>query len=689
MLDLEKLNNKQLEAVKHKDGPLLVLAGAGSGKTFTMITRISYLVETQNVKPHEIMAVTFTNKAAKEMKERAEKMIGKQAEYITISTFHSFCARFLRKECIYTSLNNNFSIIDDKDSKNLLKKIIKENADYSSLTEEELKQQEQEDKKAIDSYYSWIGSLKSELLPAKYIRTLATFLLNPLGDSPDLPWYIDKMKVLSILDKIPQMYRLSLADVYEQYEELLYKNNCIDFEGLIYETVYTFIKNPKLLDWYQEKLKYIIVDEYQDTNHSQYILMKLLAEKYKNVAVVGDDAQSIYSFRNADIRNILNFKKDYPDAHEVKLEQNYRSTTNILELANEVISNNKNQIQKNLWSNIVGGHPVKYSVFDTVEEESKEIANTINGLIRTGNYKFSDFTILYRVNAQSRSLEDVFLQNKLPYSVIGGFSFYQRKEIKTLCSYLNVLANDKNDEELLKIINVPKRGIGDTTVEKCVVFARKNNISLLESLKRCNEYLKGTTSNKILEFVNILEDLKNEKDIYGVGCLVEMVYSGSGYQDFLEEELKNKKPDAQDRIENITEFINLAWEYQSENEGTLEDFMEMIYLNQQNFEKEEKENYDKIKLMTIHSSKGLEFPVVFCIGLEESILPYKKALEEGNVEEERRLCYVAITRAQQRLYISRVHVRKLYKDILMNEPSRFLTEMHLEEKKNKALNPWA
>ena len=684
MLDLEKLNSKQLEAVKHKDGPLLVLAGAGSGKTYTMITRIAYLIEEQKVKPFSILAVTFTNKAAKEMRERAEKMIGEDAKYIHISTFHSFCAKFLRKEFEYTNLKNNFSIIDDTDSKKIITKIVMGNNEANDLTKEE----EQELKKSVSSFYSWICSLKSELLPAKYIEPLSTWLLNPLGDMPELPWYIDAGKVTSVIARIPQMYRLTLASVYEEYEKLLYKNNSVDFDGLIYETVYALLKNNDLLNRYQEMLKYIIVDEYQDTNHSQYILTKILGDKYKNVAVVGDDAQSIYSFRNADIRNILSFKKDYPGTKEVKLEQNYRSTSNILELANEVISYNTEQIQKNLWTNIKDGHPVKYSIYDNTREEAENIAKKIWRLIHSHKYKFSDFTILYRLNAQSRHLEDILLKHNLPYSIVGGFSFYQRKEIKVLCSYLNFIVNNYNDEELMKIINVPKRGIGDATIEKCISYAKEHDMSLYQALTECNKYLKGNIVGKIKNFVDTIEDLKEKSELYDIGCLVEFIYTGSGYEDYLQEELKSKKIEAQERIENIQEFINLAWEYQSNEESNIENFLEMIFLNQQTFETEDKKNNDKIKLMTIHSSKGLEFPIVFCVGMEEGILPYKKAIEEGNSEEERRLCYVAITRAKERLYLSRVLAREVYSGVEMNEPSRFLYEMNFEERKNRAANPW-
>lgn len=678
-MDLSKLNNKQLEAVKHINGPMLVIAGAGSGKTYTMIARIAYLIE-HGINPKEILAVTFTNKAAKEMKERAINMVGELANETTISTFHSFCAKFLRNECSNkTRINPSFSILDDKDSK----KIIKQNINLIELE----KATEDTEKMIVESYYSWICGFKSELINPEYILPIIKWLKNPLQSPPELPKYIDFDKAVHQIRKIPEIYWYNLIKMYTIYEEYLTKNNSLDFEGLITETVSMLLNDEYLLGKYQERFKYLIIDEYQDTNHSQYILSALLAAKYKNISVVGDDAQSIYAFRNADIRNILNFEKDYPNALVVKLEQNYRSTSNILDLANTVISFNKKQRKKELWTNLGEGQPVKYNVYQNTMQEAEEIIKRIVTLEHLGTYNYSDFTILYRVNSQSRILEDILIREKVPYDIIGGFSFYQRKEIKLICSYLNVLLNKQNDLELLEIINYPKRGIGESTINKCKQYAIENNISLLESLKDANKFLPKNTANKILNFVDILDNLRIKKDEYDVGAFISCLIMDTGLEEFYSNE---KDPDSINRLENIQEFAEIAWEFQMSG-GTLEEFLENILINQQEFEKKKENGTKKVQLMTIHASKGLEFPVVFLIGVEDNLLPYAKSKEElDGIEEERRLCYVAITRAKERLYISRVIERSYYNEKRYNEPSIFLYEMGLEDKKElkKGYNPF-
>ena len=627
-MDLSRLNDRQLEAVKHINNPMLVIAGAGSGKTYTMIARIAYMIE-QGIDPSSILAVTFTNKAAKEMMERAINMVGDDAQKTTISTFHSFCARFLRAECTSeTRFKPSFSIIDDKDSK----KIIKNNINLISL--EEIKEKDDKEKVIIESYYSWICHFKCELIEPEYITEITKWLKNPLQNPPKLPKYVDFDKAISLVRRVPEIYWVNLVKMYKFYENELLKNNSLDFEGLITETVKMLLEDETLLGKYQERFKYIIIDEYQDTNHSQYILSRLLAAKYRNISVVGDDAQSIYAFRNADIRNILNFETDYPDALVVKLEQNYRSTSNILDLANTVIANNKNQRKKELWTDLGVGHPVKYNVFRNIIEEAEEIVKRIMTLVHLGQYNYSDFTVLYRINSQSRILEDILIREKIPYDIVGGFSFYQRKEIKIICSYLNLLLNPENDLELLEVINYPKRGIGEATINKCISYANENGISLLEALKDSKKYLGANIANKIGSFLDIYEDLKEKKDYYDVGAFVSCLILDSGLEEFFSDD---KDPESANRLENIHEFAEIAWEFQMSG-GTLEEFLENIMINQQEFEKKKDDSTKKVKLMTVHSSKGLEFPVVFLIGVEDNLLPYSKSKEEPDgVEEERRL----------------------------------------------------
>lgn len=669
-MDLSTLNEKQLEAVKHIDHPLLVIAGAGSGKTHTMITRIAYMIES-GVLPENILAVTFTNKAAKEMQERAVKMVGEEASKATISTFHSFCARFLRNECNEnTRFKKSFSIIDDSDSKKIIESVAKDF--LGDISRQDLSRK-------VWMYYSWICKLKSELVEPNHVKDLDSWLAkNCMGEKPKLPPYVDFDRAQSLTRKIALVERKNFIKIYSEYEKELVSNNVVDFESLITETIKMLINNNELLGKYQDKYKYIIIDEYQDTNHSQYILSKLLAAKYQNIAVVGDDAQSIYAFRNADIRNILNFEKNYPNAKVVKLEQNYRSTSNILDKANMVISHNLNQRKKKLWTGLGDGHPVKYSVYQDTKEEAQEIIRKIVTLVHLGQYHYSDFTILCRINAQSRVFEDFFVREKIPYDIIGGFSFYQRKEIKLLCSYINSILNPDNDLEIKEIINNPRRGIGETTINKCVQFAAEKKIKLMESLRRCDEYLSGASQKKISGFVALYDELTAKKDAYDTGVFISCLVEDLGLEEYFSKEGDESK---ENRMENVKEFMEMAWEFQAVG-GTLERFIENIVINQQETASKEKENTDRVKIMTIHASKGLEFPVVFLIGCEDNMLPYSKSKEEPDgEEEERRLCYVAITRAKERLYISRVIERRFYNQQIYNAPSVFLYEMELEDKK--------
>ena len=671
-IDISRLNEQQKEAVKHKDGPLLILAGAGSGKTATIVHRVAYLISEYNIKPYNILAVTFTNKAAQEMKTRVENLIGEQAKDVTISTFHSFCAKMLRREIHRTSLySSQYSIFDDKDSKDLMKEVFKElEIDPKTYSP--------------SSFSAWISKLKNELINYEETELIMEWLLNPTMDAPELSPYVDLQKGVRIIRGIPQMLWGMLYQIYKQYQTKLEKNNALDFDDLLFVSVKLLSEDEQLLGKIQNQYKYVMIDEYQDTNHAQYMLSKLLVAAHKNIAVVGDDYQSIYSFRSADIRNILNFEKDYPEAKVIKLEQNYRSTGNILYMANKVISFNVNQKKKKLWTAKGEGEKVEYRICNDTDEEALFIAHSIMEL--RNKYELSDFAVLYRINAQSRAIEDALIKYGLNYKITGGFSFYERKEIKDISSYLKAIHNPSNDMDLLRVINAPKRGIGKATIEKAVEFANNNNITLWQSLERCNEYLKGGSAKKVFDFISLMNRFKEESQVYRVGEIVEILLEDTGYRKELEDE---NTEESIDRLENLQEFLNIAWSYQmDEEDSSLEGFIERISLVQDDVKDGDK-NENRINLMTIHASKGLEFPVVFVIGMEENILPYYRAMEEDidGIEEERRLTYVAITRAEERLYLTRAISRRIYGRVEYNDPSRFLKELGLEEER-RAVRPW-
>ncbi len=629
---LDKLNDKQREAVEFVNAPLLILAGAGSGKTRVLTYKIAYLLEQQIVKPWEILAITFTNKAAKEMKERVGTLVnGEDASRIWLGTFHSVCVRILRREIELLGYSRDFNIFDELDKDKLLKEIMKN--------------------MNIDDKQYPIGSIKYEISNAKNnMKTPENYAEDVVGD----------------------FRREKIAQVYREYQASLKKNNAVDFDDIIMLVVEIFLKNSDVLSYYQNKFKYILVDEYQDTNKIQFLLISLICSAHGNICVVGDESQSIYGFRGADISNILNFEKEFPSSKIVKLEENYRSTQTILNAANEVIKNNKSKIDKNLWTQNNDGEKIEYKTLGNEYEEVEYIVEKIDEICRRQKMKYSDFAVLFRTNAQSRVLEEVFMRSGTPYRLIGGLKFYSRKEIKDLTSYLKLIQNTNDNIALKRIINEPKRGIGDTAVEKLQQIADEKGLSIFETL--CdNDNLVGLRSaGNIMMFRDMIKELISKKDEIKISELMKLVLINSGYEEMLN---KDGTKEAEIRFDNFLEFIGVATEFEKENaENTLGDFLESIALVS------DVDNLDNdteaVTLMTIHSAKGLEFEVVFLVGMEEDLFPSKRAIDEDEeVEEERRLCYVAITRAKQVLYITNTRKRTLYGSTTYRLPSRFIDEI--------------
>lgn len=634
MLELDKLNPEQLEAVKTTEGPLLVIAGAGSGKTRVLTHRIAYLISEKKISPFNILAITFTNKAAKEMKERVEKLITENGKDIWISTFHASCVRILRRDIEKIGYNKNFVIFDTSDQKTLIKECQKE--------------LEIDDKNFSYQY------LISEISKAK----------NQLITTKD---YLIKNQTNFRLSKV--------AEVYVLYEKKLKENNALDFDDLIMKTIELFLENSEVLMYYQNKFKYILVDEYQDTNTAQFTLINLLAAGYGNLCVVGDDDQSIYGWRGADMRNILDFEKAFPGAKTIKLEQNYRSTDTILNAANEVIKNNENRKNKRLWTQNGEGEKIQFYRADNEKEEAQHIISQIKSMVQKDR-KYSDFGILYRINAQSRIIEDYLMSEALPYKVVGGMKFYDRKEIKDIISYLRVLYNPADNISLKRIINEPKRGIGKAAIENIQKVASENATSCWEILGNI-DVCPGTAraKNGIKEFVSLMEKIKkeiNEENLM-VSQIISKVANETGY--IMELQLE-KTIENQTRIENIAELVAVAEEYEKEAaEPSLSDFLENMALVS-DLDDNEGEEKEHITLMTMHSAKGLEFPVVFIPGMEEGVFPgYRSMGDQSEIEEERRLCYVGITRAREVLYISCARRRTLFGNTSMNKTSRFLEEI--------------
>ena len=632
---LDGLNREQQQAVQHTEGPLLILAGAGSGKTKVLTVRIAYLLA-QGVNPYEILAITFTNKAAKEMKSRVEGLVGDVANRIWLSTFHSFCAKFLRFELDnFLGYNSNFTIYDTSDSQVVIKAALK------ALN--------------LDDKYYPVGAMISAISDAKNKLMFASDYRKQARD----------------------FYQQKVADVYEYYERELRKNNALDFDDLLLVAVKLLQSNAAVLEKYSKRFRYVMIDEYQDTNHAQYLLAYLLSSHWKNIAVVGDADQSIYAWRGADIQNILDFEKDYPNCTSIKLEQNYRSTKIILDAANAVIDNNEGRPEKNLWTDKVEGAKIQHFTAQSEHEEAAFIGDTIVKKHDIHGIPYGDMAILYRTNAQSRVLEEALIKRALPYTMVGGTKFYDRKEIKDVLAYLRVLYNPFDDLSLLRIINVPKRSIGATTVSKLQDYARENGTSLFMTLTQLHlvDTIKGKTKEKLEEFGILIFTLVAEMDDKSVLDILEAILDRTGYLAQLEE---STDPQDQARAENIGELLSVAKDFQDTNPiGTVEDFLEQVALvNDVDFFEQEE---SKVTLMTLHAAKGLEFPIVFLGGLEEGLFPHSRTLmNPEEIEEERRLAYVGITRAEKELYISNATTRTVFGRTSSYLPSRFIDEIPAE-----------
>lgn len=633
----DTLNDMQKSAVFYTEGPLLLLAGAGSGKTRVLTHRIAYLIEEKGVNPWNIMAITFTNKAAGEMRERVDSLVGFGSESIWVSTFHSTCVRILRRYIDRLGYSNSFTIYDSDDQKTLMKDVCKRLQIDTKVYKE----------KAL---LGAISSAKDELVSPQ------AYELNAAGD-------FGKQKI---------------AQAYKEYQKQLRSNNALDFDDLIVKTVELFQNCPDVLDYYQERFKYIMVDEYQDTNTAQFKLVSLFAEKYQNLCVVGDDDQSIYKFRGANIGNILNFEKMFADARTIKLEQNYRSTQNILNAANDVIRNNVGRKEKTLWTDNEEGDLIHFRQFLTAFDEAEYIVGDIAQNIREGNYEYKDCAILYRTNAQSRMFEEKFLMANIPYKIIGGVNFYARKEIKDLLAYLKTVDNAMDDLAVKRIINVPKRGIGATSLGKVLEYADEYDMSFYDALKDAESIATlGRSAVKIKPFVTFIQTLRSKQDYLSVQEILTSIINETGYVKELEAE---DTDEARARIENIDELITKVVSYESDaEEPTLSGFLEEVALVADIDSLEEDSNH--VVLMTLHSAKGLEFPNVYLAGMEDGIFPSYMTITSDDpleIEEERRLCYVGITRAKQRLTLTSAKSRMIRGETQYNKVSRFIREIPRE-----------
>lgn len=637
------LNEAQREAVATLQGPLLIMAGAGSGKTRVLTHRIANLLE-HHVPPYSILAITFTNKAATEMRERVEKMIGPEAKDIWLSTFHSFCAKFLRREIEVTGkYQRNFVIYDSADSLAVVKKVLKElNLDEKQYTPNGLR--------------NVISNAKNQMLDAVAYERQAT-----------------------------DFYSGKVAEVYKRYQAMLQENNALDFDDLLLLAVEILAHNEEIRTKYQRRFRYILVDEYQDTNGAQYELTSLLAGGYRNLCVVGDADQSIYGWRGADISNILNFEKDYPDATTIMLEQNYRSTKSILAAANAVIENNPNRKKKELWTDNAEGEKITTYLASDERDEAKFVLDAISKQHDIYKASYGDMAILYRTNAQSRVLEEAFMRCGLPYTMVGGLKFYDRAEIKDITAYMRVLYNPFDSISLLRILNVPKRGIGNTTIDKLTIYAMENNVSIFELIgsEELLENVPGLTArakNPLKQFALLLFQLMERMDKLAVSDLMDEVIEKTGYIEALKNDKTDKKLANESRIENLREFVGMAKDFEkNEEDPSLENFLSTMALLSDIDDSDLEE--ERVTLMTLHAAKGLEFPVVFMVGMEEGIFPHSRTLmEPSELEEERRTCYVGITRAERKLYMTYAGMRTIYGRTNVNEPSRFLAEIPPELK---------
>jgi DNA helicase-2/ATP-dependent DNA helicase PcrA len=647
----DTLNERQQEAVFQTEGPVLILAGAGSGKTRVLTHRVAYLIEEKGINPWNIMAITFTNKAAGEMRERVDSIVGFGSESIWVSTFHSTCVRILRRFIDKLGFDNNFTIYDTDDQKTIMKEVCKHlNIDTKIYKEKAL--------------LGVISKAKDELVGPIQFR------INVQGD-------YSKEKI---------------AKVYEEYQKRLQHNNALDFDDLIVKTVELFRDNPDVLDYYQERFQYIMVDEYQDTNTAQFQLISILASKYRNLCVVGDDDQSIYKFRGANISNILDFEKVYSDAKVIKLEQNYRSTKNILNAANEVIKNNLGRKIKSLWTDNEEGQKLTYRQFQNAYEEAEFIAGDISQKVRNGEYEYNDCAILYRTNAQSRTFEEKFILANIPYKIVGGINFYARKEIKDLLAYLKTIDNAKDDLSVRRIINVPKRGIGATTLARVQDYALEHEMTFYDACRVADEISTiGKSAVKIRPFVNFIQVLRSKLEYISVTELMEEIIQETGYVKELEAE---NDEEARARIENIDELISKIVTYEeSSDEPSLSGFLEEVALVADIDSLDEESNH--VVLMTLHSAKGLEFPNVYLAGMEDGIFPsYMTIISDDptEIEEERRLCYVGITRARRNLALTCAKQRMIRGETQYNKVSRFIKEipkflvdMEVQEEKIKEM----
>ncbi|EJE7235178.1 TPA: DNA helicase PcrA [Clostridium botulinum] len=640
-MDLKnKLNKEQYEAATTIDGPLLILAGAGSGKTRVLTHRIAHMIENLNIYPSKILAITFTNKAAGEMKERIKALVGDVVEGMWVSTFHSSCVRILRREIDKLGYDKNFTIYDTYDQKTLVKQCMEElNINDKEITDREI--------------INTISNQKDNLISPKEFKKFSNGNYRK--------------------DKI--------ADAYILYQKKLKTNNALDFDDLIYKTVELFKTNKEALEFYQRKFKYIMVDEYQDTNKSQYELVKLLASVHRNICVVGDDDQCIYEWRGADISNILNFEKDYKEAKVIKLEQNYRSKGNILNAANEVIKNNSQRKNKVLRTENENGNKIKVFRAYSDIDEAKFVASEMKKIIKDSDKSFNDFAVLYRTNAQSRIFEDVFMKRDIPYRLIGGLKFYDRKEIKDLMAYLKLINNPLDDISLRRIINVPKRSIGDATVKKVQEFANEMDECMYSVLLDADQILtlSQRSITSIKKFVSIMNSFIRKKDEISVSALIKEILEETGY---LKELKSSKNPDDVSRVENLKELVSAAADFEKESEDkSLGMFLEKVALvtDIDNYD----ENSDSVAMMTVHSAKGLEFPVVFMVGMENGIFPGTQSLSDPKeMEESRRLCYVAITRAKEQLYITSAEIRKVFGRTVAYALSDFVSEISKDLKDN-------
>jgi DNA helicase-2/ATP-dependent DNA helicase PcrA len=629
---LEGLNPEQLKAVKHHEGPLLIMAGAGSGKTRVLTHRMAYLMIERDIAPWNILAITFTNKAAKEMRERLANLAGPLVEDTWVSTFHSMCVRILRRDIDRMGISRNFTILDSTDQLSVVKQTLKEhNLDSKKFTPRGI--------------LGAISAAKNEL------KTAANFAKTAQGPFEEV-----------------------VRDVYKDYEKKLIQNQSLDFDDLIMTTVHLFQRVPEVLEFYQKKFQYIHVDEYQDTNRAQYLLVHMLADRFKNLCVVGDSDQSIYGWRGADIHNILSFEEDYPNAQVIKLEQNYRSTKMILDAANHVIENNHDRKPKNLWTENADGNKIAYYRAPTEREEGYYVAGKMRELFNDG-YKYSELAVLYRTNAQSRVIEETLVKSNIPYRMVGSIKFYDRKEIKDILAYLRLIANPNDEISLARVINEPKRGIGASSMDKLADYAISGDLSLMQAIDDVEQTgIAARTAGKMKAFAEMIMNWSKMQEFLSVTELVDDVLDKSGYRDALKAE---RTIEAQSRLENLDELLSVTKEFESAHDDkSLINFLTELALDADIDDQEDQAPQDAVTLMTLHSAKGLEFPIVFLVGMEEGIFPHMRSLDDPEeMEEERRLAYVGITRAKKQLFLTSAQVRMLYGNTITNPASRFIKEI--------------